>query len=61
MDDDVMVSFLHTNVHISNSIEPTNFSFGTNIQQYNVHLIIKAHMTLAKAEGHRLRSNRMSI
>ena len=28
------LSFLHTIVRISNSTEPTNFIFGTNIQQY---------------------------
>ena len=27
-------SFLHTNVHISNSTEPTKFAFGTDIQQH---------------------------
>ena len=34
-------NFLHTNVHISNSIEPTKFIFGTNIQQLEMHLMIK--------------------
>ena len=32
------LSFLYTNVHISNSIELTNFLFGTNIQQHKIHL-----------------------
>ena len=32
------LSFLQTIVHISNSIEPTNFVLGTNTHQNNVHL-----------------------
>ena len=50
------LSFLQTIVHISNSIEPTNFVLGTNTQQYNVHLIIKLKVTLTDDEGHRRRS-----
>ena len=59
MGDDVIVtsfSFLHTSVHISNSIEPTNFVLGTNTQQHNVHLMIKMKVTLSDDEGHRRRS-----
>ena len=39
-------SFQQTIVHISNSIAPTNFILGTNIQQYEVHLMIKVKVTL---------------
>ena len=49
-------SFLQTIVHISNTIEPTNFVLGTNTQQYNAHLIIKMKVTLTDDEGHRRRS-----
>ena len=50
------LGFLHTNVHISNSTEPTNFIFGTNIQKHKMHLIIKVKVTLKKAEGHNWRT-----
>ena len=43
MGDDVIVtslSFLQTIVHISNSIEPTNFILGINVQLHKVHLLI---------------------
>ena len=49
-------SFLQRIVHISNSIEPTNFVLGTNIQQHNVQLMIKMKVTLVDDEGHRRRS-----
>ena len=39
-----------------NSIESTNFVLGTNTQQYNVHLMIKAKVTLMDDECHRQRS-----
>ena len=60
MGDDVIVTsftILHTNVHISNSSEPTNFIFGTttNIQQHKIHLMITVQVTLTKAVGHRRR------
>ena len=44
MDDDVIVTsfkFSVTIVHISNSVEPTNFILGTN-----VHLLIRVKLTL---------------
>ena len=47
--------FLQTIVHISNSIEPTNFILGTNTQQHNVHLMIKMKVTMTNDEGHRRR------
>ena len=47
------LNFLHTNVHISKSSVPINSIFGTNIQQHNVHLMIKDQVILTKAEGHR--------
>ena len=53
--DDVIVkfiSFLHI-VHISNSIEHTNFILSTNTQQYDLHLMIKGKVTLTDDEGHR--------
>ena len=50
------LSFLQTIVHISNSIEPTNFVLGTNTQQHNVHLMIKLKVTLMDNEVHRQRS-----
>ena len=59
MEDDVIMTlfkFSFTNVHISNSIEPTNFVRETNTQQYNVHLMIKMNVTLTDDEGHRRRS-----
>ena len=39
-DDDVMLCFLQTNIHILNSIETTIFIFGLdlNIQQHKIHL-----------------------
>ena len=49
LDDDVIVTsfkFLQTTVHISNSIEPTNFILGTNVQLHKVHLLIRVKMTL---------------
>ena len=49
MGDDVIVmsfSFLQTIVHISNSIEPTNFILGTNVQLHKVHLVIRWKVTL---------------
>ena len=50
----VMTSgFLHTNVYIPNSAEPTNFIFGTNIQQHKIDIMIKVQVTLSKAEGHK--------
>ena len=48
--------FLYTNVHISNSTEPTNFILGTNIQQHKMHLMIKVQVILTKGDGHRRRS-----
>ena len=55
MGDDVRrhLWFLHTNVHISNSTEPTNLNVGTNIQQHEIHLRIKVQVTLTKAEDHK--------
>ena len=50
------ISFFHTNVHISNSSTPTNFIFGTDIQQHKIHLITKVQVALINAEGHRWRS-----
>ena len=50
------LSYLQTIVHISNSIEPTNFVLGTNTQQHNVYLISKMKVTLTGDEGHRRRS-----
>ena len=50
------LSFLETIVHISNSIEHTNFILGTNTQQHDVHLMIKVKVTLTDDEGHRRRS-----
>ena len=47
-----MVSFVLTNVHISNSTEPINFIFDTNIPQHNVHLMIKDQVTMTKGKGH---------
>ena len=47
---------MQTIVHISNSIESTNFVLGAITQQYNVHLIIKMKVTLTDDEGHRRRS-----
>ena len=44
-------------VHISSSVEPTNFVLGTNAQQHNVHSMIKMRFTLTDDEGHRRRSN----
>ena len=41
-------------MHISKSIESTNFVLGTNTQQYNVHLIMKMNVTLTD-DGHRRR------
>ena len=55
----IMTSFkfsLQKIVHISNSIEPTNFVLGTHTQQYNVHLMMKLKVTLKDDEGHRRRS-----
>ena len=34
-------------------IEPIKLTFGSNIQQHNVYLIIKVKVTLTDAEGHR--------
>ena len=55
--DDVIMtslSFLQTIVHISNSIEPTNFVHGINTQQYTIHLILKMIVTLTvTGEGQR--------
>ena len=48
--------FYPTIVHISNSIEPSNFVLGTNTQQHNVHLMMQMKVTLMDDEGHRLRS-----
>ena len=48
-DDDVIVTsfkFLQTIFHISNSIEPTNFILGTNVQLHKVHLLIRVEVTL---------------
>ena len=36
---------------LSNSIEPTNFIFGINIQQHKIHLMIKVQVTLTKAKS----------
>ena len=53
------LSFLKTIIHISNSIEPTNFVLGINTQQYNVHLIINKNdlngrkSSQAKVKGHK--------
>ena len=59
MGDDVIVKsfkFSPTIVHISISIEPTNFVLGTISQQHNVHLIIKMKVTFTDDKGHRRRS-----
>ena len=46
-------------LHISNSIEPTNFVLGSNAQQHNVpDLMMKMKATLADDDGHR--SQKMS-
>ena len=47
---------MYTNVHISNSTEPTDFNFATNIQQHKIHKTIKVNVTLIDEEGHRERS-----
>ena len=48
------LSFLQTNVYILNSTaEPTDFIFGTNIQQHKIHLMNKRHVTLTESDGHR--------
>ena len=50
---DLYVNFIKIKlVHISNSTGPTNFIFGTNIQQHKIHIMIKVQVTLTKAEGH---------
>ena len=59
MDDDIIKTsfkFLQTIVHISNSIEPTNFVLRTNTQQHNIHLMVNMKVTLTDDEGHRRRS-----
>ena len=48
-------------VYISNSIEPTNFVFGTNTQQCKLRLIIKMKVTLTDDEGPRQRSKVTNI
>ena len=48
-DDAIVTSY---NVHISNSIEPTNFVLGINTQHHNVHLMVKIKVTLTDDEGH---------
>ena len=54
MGDDVMVTsfrfFPYQCSFFSNSTE--HFVFGTNIQQHNVHLLIKVQVTLTKTYGH---------
>ena len=50
------LSFLKKNVHISNSINSTNFVHGTNTQQHNGRLMMKMKVTLIDDEGHRRRS-----
>ena len=65
MGDDVIVtsyciSFLQTNVHISNAIEPANFVLGTNTQLHNVHLMIEMKVTL-KVTGEGQRSQKMNL
>ena len=50
------LDFLQSNVHISNSIEPTNFVFGTNTQQHNVYPRMKMKMIFTDDEGHRRRA-----
>ena len=52
--DVIMTSFKFSpnNAHISNSIEHTNFIFGTNTQQHDVHMIIKVKVTLTDDEAH---------
>ena len=40
------LSFLQTIVNISNSIEPTNFILGTDVQLHKVHLLIRVKVTL---------------
>ena len=47
------LSFRQTIVHVSNSIEPTNFVLGTNTQKHNVNLMIKVKVTLTDNKGHR--------
>ena len=47
------LNFLQTFVHISNSIEPTNFILGTNVQLHKVHVLIRVKVTLTEAECHR--------
>ena len=54
-DDVLVISFLQTIVHISNSIEHTNFILNTNIQQHDVHLMIKMKVTLTDYKGRRCR------
>ena len=51
MDDDVIVTSFNFSANncphnISNSIEPTNFILGTNVQLHKVHLLIKVKVTL---------------
>ena len=55
------LSFLQTIDYISNSIEHTNFTLDTNMQQHNVHFMIKEDVTLTEDEGHRLRPNVIKI
>ena len=57
--DDVIVTsfkFPKTIIHISNSIEPTDFVLGTSTQEYNVHLTIEMKVTWAVKVGQRQRA-----
>ena len=47
MGDDVIVTSFKFSaiVHISNSIEPTNFILGTNVQLHKVHLLSRVIVT----------------
>ena len=49
------LSFLQTVVNITNSILHTNFILGTNIQQHDVHRMIKVKLILTDDKGHRWR------
>ena len=49
MGDDVIVTsfkFSATILNISNSIEPTNFILGTNVQLHKAHLLSRVKVTL---------------
>ena len=59
MGDDVIVTSFQFSPYkcpYFKSTEPTNFIFGTNIQQHKVHLMIKMKLTLTDDKDHRQRS-----